>query len=93
MIIAVDFDGTLRFDDGSPNMPLIKRLKANQRNGDTVILWTSRRNVQEAVMFLKRCGFIPNLVNANAPQAIKMLGHDPRKIYADLYIDDKAVKF
>lgn len=91
MIIAVDFDDTLQLPDGTPNLTLIARLRASQRRGDIVILWTCREGpgLQEALTFLRRHGFVPNLANQNAPQAIRLLGHDSRKILADVYIDDK----
>ncbi len=93
MIIAVDFDGTLQIGK-EPNMPLIRKLIQEQRQGNTVILWTCRegKSLQEAQQFLYEHGFIPNSVNRNSPQAIRMMGHDSRKIYADIYIDDKAVR-
>ena len=93
MIIAVDFDETLQIGK-EPNTPLISRLIQEQRRGNIVILWTCRegRSLQEALHFLRQHGFAPNGVNQNSPQAIRMLGHDSRKIYADIYIDDKAVK-
>jgi len=92
MILAVDFDGTL-FDGNNTNILLINRLKKNQRQGDIVILWTCRegRRLSEALNILAKSGFKPNLVNQNAPQVIQMLGYDPRKILADVYIDDKAL--
>lgn len=34
-------------------------------------------------------GLRPNLVNENAPQTVKALGYNPRKVLADIYIDDK----
>lgn len=94
MIIAVDFDGTLQSPDKKPNTDLITRLNTEQRKGNTVILWTCRegKSLQEALLFLQKNGFRPNLVNQNSPQAIAMLGHDPRKIYADIYIDDKNIR-
>lgn len=93
MIIAVDFDGTLQIGK-EPNTPLIQRLIREQRQGNTVILWTCRegKSLREAVQFLYEQGFVPNGINQNCPQAIRMLGHDSRKIYADIYIDDKAVR-
>ena len=93
MIIAVDFDDTLQVN-GQPNTQLIARLKREQKNGNTVILWTCRvgKSLQEAVSFLNVCGFRPNYINSNAAEAIRRYGSDPRKIYADLYIDDKAYK-
>lgn len=94
MIIAVDFDGTLQFPDKKPNVDLIARLNSEQRKGNTVILWTCRegRRLNEALFFLQKNGFRPNFINRNSPQAIMMLGHDPRKIYADIYIDDKSIR-
>lgn len=91
MIIAVDYDGTLEINN-ELNAPLIASLRAAQRRGDTVILWTCRegKRLQEALLKLLNVGFRPQLVNANAPEAIRWLGHDPRKIYADIYIDDKG---
>lgn len=91
MIIAVDFDGTLKLPNWSPNIQLIQRLKAAQRKGDTVILWTCRAGMRlnEALRFLYQNGFVPNAVNQNTPQTISKLGYDSRKILADIYIDDK----
>lgn len=93
MIIAVDYDGTLSID-GKPNIGLIRRLKLEQAKGSTVILWTCRcgKSLVEAVKQLKAWGFVPNYVNANCPQAIRQFGGDTRKVYADVYIDDKNVR-
>ena len=91
-IIAVDFDGTLF--NGAPNMPLIFRLKAEQRRGNIVILWTCRegKGLQDAVAELRKVGFMPNYVNRNCPLGIKTMGYDTRKIFADVYIDDKNAR-
>lgn len=93
MIIAVDFDGTLQLSDGTANFRLIQSLKANQRGGDTIILWTCREgnSLKSALAFLKQYGFAPNFVNQNSPAVIKRLGYDSRKIHADVYIDDKSI--
>lgn len=93
MIIAVDYDGTL-YSDGEMNHRLIERLRGEQRRGNIVILWTCRdgQRLGEAVQALAIAGFRPNLVNENAPSMIKQLGYNPRKILADVYIDDKAVR-
>ena len=94
MIIAVDFDGTIMLPGGNPNAQLIQCLRASQRNGNIVILWSCRTGsrLADAVKFCQKNGLNPNYVNANAPQAIRMLGSDPRKIYADIYIDDKNAR-
>lgn len=91
MIIAVDFDGTLEIK-GKPNHELIQNLIIAQRKGNIVILWTCRqgKSLMDAVRFLNKEGFSPNLINENAPEAIRMLRGNPRKIYADIYIDDKG---
>lgn len=90
MIIAVDFDGTLSVS-GKANLPLINRLKQEQRRGNIVILWTcrERERLAEAVLFLRQHGFVPNYINQNARETLKRFGHDTRKVYADVYIDDK----
>lgn len=93
MIIAVDFDGTLKLNDKEPNINLIQVLKKKQKLGDCVILWTCREgeNLIDAIRFLSNYGFIPNYANKNHPSIIKKFGKDTRKIYADIYIDDKNI--
>ena len=91
MIIAVDYDGTLEIN-GRINQILVAKMRQRQMLGDTVILWTCRegKRLREAVEKLAKAGFRPNFINANCPKAIAFLGHDSRKIYADVYIDDKG---
>lgn len=93
MIVAVDFDDTLSIN-GKPNLPLIEKLKAHQRRGDAVILLTCRqgKRLTEAVRMCAQNGLRFHAVNENLPQIIARFGYNPRKIFADLYIDDKAVK-
>ena len=93
MIIAVDYDGTLEINK-TMNMTLISCLRNRQKHGDVIILWTCRqgKRLNDAISKLKSVGFNPNLVNENAPWIIKSLGYDPRKIFADIYIDDKSSK-
>lgn len=91
MIIAVDYDGTL-WNGKELNMPLIKDLWQRQRCGDTVILWSCRegKSLAEAVQKLAECGWRPNYINMNCPEGISRMGHDSRKVFADIYIDDKT---
>lgn len=93
MIIAVDFDGTLQIN-GTANINLIQRLQRAQRQGDVIILWTCRegKRLNEALMFLQQHHFRPNYVNSNCPDGIARLKYNSRKIFADVYIDDKAAK-
>lgn len=91
MIIAVDFDGTLQIN-GQPNLPLIYRLRKAQRRGDIVILWTCRtgKALRDAASVCFTYGLRFNFINENPPEVVSRLGYNPRKIFADVYIDDKA---
>ena len=94
MIIAVDFDGTLKASDGTLNLPLIEYLKQQQYGGASVILWTCRegKRLMDAVRVCGAAGLCFNAINNNTPEGIRRMGHDSRKIFADLYIDDKSIK-
>lgn len=93
MIIAVDFDNTIRVGK-EPNTRLIIWLRQMQSKGNTIILWTCREGnrLMEAVQYCRNHGLQPNHVNCNPPEVIRRFGYDPRKIYADVYIDDKSMK-
>jgi len=94
--LAVDFDKTLSFsnypDVGDPNTSLFQRLINLQRKRWVIILWTCRcgEPLKEAVKFCIDNGLTPDYVNENAPEAVTEYGSDSRKVYADLYIDDKC---
>lgn len=102
--VAVDFDGTLCADAfpevGAPNRAVIDYVKRLAADGSKIILYTSRENgtrklLDEAVAFCKAQEIPLYAVNENPgnPHAAKNgLKHsDGRKVFADLYIDDKAV--
>ena len=95
-IIAVDFDGTLCTDRypeiGFPNLPLIYLLKRLKQQEKKLILWTCRcgKELQAAMEWCKKLGIEFDAVNENLPEIIEKYGTDARKIYADVYIDDKA---
>lgn len=98
VIYAVDFDGTLCKSIypgiGEPNTNLINYLKRKKAKGNTIlILWTCRcgEDLKEAVSWCRRLGLKFDYVNENVPELIKKHGNDCRKIFADVYIDDKAV--
>lgn len=94
-IIAVDFDGTLCENKwpeiGAPNETLINYLKEEQRNGSKVILWTCRAGkiLENAINWSKEHGIIFDAINENLPEVLDWMGGDSRKIYADVYIDDR----
>ena len=103
MIIAVDFDGILcedQFPDIGPpiehNIDLIKLLI---KRGHEVILWTCRveRPLLDAIKWCEDRGITFCAINENAPSNLAKYRHwydqHPRKVYADVYIDDHGVGF
>ena len=96
-IIAVDFDGTLVSNAwpeiGEPNFALIDYLRAEWDRGTKLILWTCRegQKLRDAVYFCATHGLYFDAVNDNVPEAKEEFGNNPRKIFADVYIDDKSI--
>lgn len=97
LIIAVDFDGTLCEDKfpeiGAEYGQLIIVLKSMKDNGHKLILWTCRagEQLQDALDWCRVRGLEFDAVNENLPEQIAKYGGDTRKIFADVYIDDKSV--
>ena len=96
MIIAVDFDGTIVTHDypriGKPIPFAIETLKKLQADGHQLILWSVREGelLQEAVDYCQQKGLEFYAVNANFPEERQLSTADtPRKIIADIYIDDR----
>lgn len=96
-IYAIDFDGTLaytRFPEIiSANDKMIAFVKTLKAMGHKVILWTSRtgRDLQDAVEWCRQQGLVFDSVNKPLPEQVERWENDTRKIYADYYIDDRAV--
>jgi len=95
MIIAVDFDGTL-VDHRYPEIGAVKEgakeaMKAFKKAGHKIVVWTCRAGQEEQNVrqFLLQNDVPFDSVNTPAPGAD--LG--TRKIYADVYIDDKGIRF
>lgn len=78
---------------GKPNIEVIKTIRDLQLNGVKVILWTCRDGaaLEEAITFCLAYGIKFDAVNENLSLIQEYFGRDTRKIYADLYIDDKAI--
>lgn len=98
-IIAVDFDGTIvtnKWPDVGKLRKDIMRDVCRQiwMNNAYIIIWTCRsgRELQEMEDYLNDINFPYDRINANAPWILDKWGRDNRKIYADEYWDDKAVK-
>lgn len=96
-IYAVDFDGTLavtRFPEiVEPKRKIVAAVKMLKANGHKVILWTSRagRDLEAAVEWCHAQGLEFDAVNEPLPEQVARWGNDTRKVYADFYIDDKAM--
>lgn len=93
-IIAVDFDGTLHFGKnypfiGEPNTELIEFIK-NNRHKYWFILWTMREGKQLAFAkeWIKEQGIKFDAINDNLQFMKEKWNNNPRKVYADYYIDD-----
>lgn len=95
-IYAVDFDGTLCESVwpgiGSPNTALINHLITRRNEGNKIVLWTCRcgNRLEEAVSWCQGFDLEFDAVNENLPEMVEFYGNDSRKIFADVYIDDKA---
>ena len=97
-IIAVDFDGcivTNQFPDiGEPILRTISALRAEKNNGARLILWTCRHNerLAAAVKWCDMWNIHFDAINENLPDIIEAFDGDTRKIFADEYWDDRAVR-
>lgn len=100
-VIAVDFDGCL-CEDNFPEIGPVKEihrevhetLKQLKKEGCIIILWTCREDREnrkyqtEAVEWCKEQGIPIDYVNENPLSQWDDWG---RKMYADVYIDDKCI--
>lgn len=93
MIIAVDFDGTIvehKYPQIGKSIPFVfDTLKQLQNENHTLILWTVREGdlLQEAINFCADNGLYFFAHNANFPEEDRSTA--PRKLKADLFIDDR----
>ena len=96
-IIAVDFDGTLVEDKwpeiGQTNVDILLYCKQQKAGGAKIILWTNRRDKElvDAVVWCFKHGLELDAVNEDVPETIARFGGSSRKIYADEFIDDRAI--
>jgi len=97
-VIAVDFDDCICTNNwpsvGLPNWKVIDAIKKEQSLGTAIILWTCREGIslQNAVNACKTWGIEFDAINENVPERIREWGRDSRKVSADEYWDDLAVR-
>lgn len=93
-LYAIDFDGTIVRHEypyiGELNQEAVDFIHALQKRVDKWILLTMREGVylDHAVNFCKEHGLYPSAVNDNVDYMQVLFDNNPRKIYADVYIDD-----
>ncbi|AGI11384.1 HAD-like domain containing protein [Listeria phage LP-125] len=99
--IAIDFDGTIASEQ-EESYPLVGELLPYAKEtieelvelGAVITVWTCREELgmDLCLDFLASNNIPYHFVNENNPDKIAIWKNDTRKIGADLYIDDKALK-
>lgn len=95
-VLAVDFDGTLVEDRypriGGINRRIWSEVLRAQEAGYKVILWTCRNGdaLREAVDFCAGNGLHFDAINENIDEVKILYGGDTRKVFADMYVDDRC---
>lgn len=98
-IAAVDFDGLLvenKFPNiGEIRQPIFDAVLHLQIRGWKIILWTCRTDkmLEEAYSFCVNHGLIPDAVNENIPEVKDYFGGDTRKVFANIYLDDRNAQY
>lgn len=93
-IYAFDFDGTIVTNEfpkiGKPINEVIYLIHKVKKQGHYIILYTMRENeyLEEALEFCKNQGIFFNAINDNVPHMKEFYNNNPRKIFANYYIDD-----
>ena len=96
LILAVDFDETLirgPYPQINGLIPGARQAMLHfKEQGHTLVVWTCRSNerLTEALDYLRGQGVPFDYANQNTPELLAMWGNDSRKIFADLYLDDRA---
>ncbi len=97
MIIAVDFDGTLHTGEwpsiGEPMPWAVDTMRRLKADGHYLIIWSCREGREQTAMinWLLAHGFPFDRINDHHPDSIAKYGGDARKVFSDLYIDDKQL--
>lgn len=92
-IIAIDFDGTIvenAFPDIGMEYPYaVNTIKLLKKRGYRVILWTCRsgKHFDAARKWLDERGLVFDAYNEHLPSDFEDNG---RKVFADVYIDDRS---
>ena len=93
VIYAIDFDGTI-VENAFPEIGKLKVvadyfIRALKKRGDKWILYTMREgeHLERALEYLREIDLVPDAVNDNLPEIKEFYGNNPRKVFANIYID------
>lgn len=96
-VFAIDFDGTIATEHEFPEAgqlidfaaPVIRTI---HDLGGIIIIWTCRSGeaLDNAIDFLHKNNIPYDYVNENCGYMKDLYSNDPRKIGADIYLDDKS---
>lgn len=99
LIAAVDFDGLLVKNEfpeiGEIRQPMFNAVKHLQDNGWKIILWSCRTGdmLKDAVEFCVQHGLVFDAVNENLKEVQEYFGGDTRKVFANMYLDDRSANY
>jgi len=95
--IAIDFDGTIA-EDSFPELGAIKPyaaqvIKKVADHGGQIAIWTCRAGVyvNQIKELLNEYGIPYHTFNEPFPEQLAMFPDNSRKIFADVYIDDRSL--
>jgi|Deesub1362B_J571_1020462.scaffolds.fasta_scaffold02356_6 hypothetical protein len=96
-VVAVDLDGVILEHEGWQGHNSFGRVKDGaiealsefRKHGYVIVIWTTRKNVDEIRRYLEENGVPFDYINEHpfGPPGTS------RKIWADVYLDDRAVRF
>jgi hypothetical protein len=92
---AIDFDGTIvehEFPEIGPERPYaIKTMRALQKVGHKIIIWTCRNgdSLDAMEQWFEKQKFIPDAINKSIVP-YSNYGFSFPKVYADVYLDDRS---
>lgn len=96
LIVAVDFDDTVYdFHKLGHSYEKVKQLVRDLKSINCfIIIWTGNQNTEFVKDYLLEHNIPFDTINDESPISKKLLGENiPRKVYANVYIDDRAGLF
>lgn len=93
LIVAVDYDCTLfDFHGTGDSFEMVKQLVRDLYSiGCKIIIWSGSENIDDIDVFLRKENVPYHLINENLiVNGNWASGKDSRKVYANVYIDDRA---